>query len=237
MADAGAGRHHAEILERALRPFEEAVALLILLVFLVDVLLERGVVAEEIDHHRMIDDEIDRHQRIDFLRIAAEMLHGVAHGGEIDDGGHAGEILHQHARRAEGDLAFGGLGLEPLRDRLDVFLGDRAAVLVAQQIFQQHLERERQPGNSLQPVLFRDRQAVIGIGLGADFEGPEAFETIERGHDYFPIPPGGPPGNVRVLLLPRTASNGPLAGGIRRRRRVVVRLAAYKVFSRVVPDR
>ena len=137
MADAGAGRHHAEILERALRPFEEPVALLILLVFFVDVLFERAVAAEKIDHHRMIDDEIDRHQRIDLFRIAAQHLHGVAHGGEIDHGGDAGEILHQHARRPERELAVGGFGLEPLRDREDVLLGNGAAVLVAQQIFQQ----------------------------------------------------------------------------------------------------
>ena len=52
----------------------------------------------------MVDDEVDRHQRIDLVRIAAERHHRVAHRGEIDDRGHAGEILHQHARRAEGDL-------------------------------------------------------------------------------------------------------------------------------------
>jgi tetratricopeptide (TPR) repeat protein len=41
-------------------------------------------------------------------------LHGVAHGGEIDHGGHAGEVLHQHARRAEGDLVLGlALVLQP----------------------------------------------------------------------------------------------------------------------------
>jgi hypothetical protein len=32
----------------------------------------------------MINDEIDRNQRIDLLGIAAEHLHRVAHGGEID---------------------------------------------------------------------------------------------------------------------------------------------------------
>ena len=42
-----------------------------------------------------------------FLGIAAELRHGVAHRGEIDHGRHAGEVLHQHARRAEGDLALG----------------------------------------------------------------------------------------------------------------------------------
>ena len=90
MADAGAGRHHAEIIERTLRPFEELVALLVLPVFLVDVLLEGLVVAEEGDGDGMVDDQIDRHQRIDLFRITAEMLHGVAHGGEVD---------HRRARR------------------------------------------------------------------------------------------------------------------------------------------
>ena len=131
MADAGAGRHHAEILERTLRPFQELVAFLILLVLVLDVLLERERVAEMIDRDRMVDDEIHRNQRIDLLRIAAEMVHGVAHGGEIDHRRHAGEILHQHARRPKRDLALRCLGLEPLRDRLDVLFGDGAAVLVA----------------------------------------------------------------------------------------------------------
>ena len=52
----------------------------------------------------MVDDEIDRHQRIDLVGIAAERGHRVAHRGEIDHRRHAGEVLHQHARRAERDL-------------------------------------------------------------------------------------------------------------------------------------
>ena len=131
MADAGARRHDAKILKRALRPFQELVALLVLLVLVFDVLLERERIAKMIDRNRMVDDEIDRNQRIDLLRIAAEMVHGVAHGGEIDHGGHPGEVLHQHARRPKGDLAVRCLGLEPLRHRLDVLLGDGAAILVA----------------------------------------------------------------------------------------------------------
>jgi hypothetical protein len=37
VADAGAGRHHAEVLERLLAPFEEAVALAVALVFVFDI--------------------------------------------------------------------------------------------------------------------------------------------------------------------------------------------------------
>ena len=155
--------------------------------------------AEEIHRHRMVDHQIHRHQRIDLFRIAAEMLHGVAHGGEVDHRRHAGEILHQHARRAERDLALRGLGLEPLRDGLDVLFRYRAAVFVAQQVLQQHLHRERQPRNPFEPVLFRYRQAVIGVGLGAHLERPQALEAVERIHDFFPIPPAGCRGKVEVI--------------------------------------
>ena len=189
MADAGAGRHHAEVLKRALRPFQELIALLVLFVFLLDVLLERGVVAEEVDDHRVIDDEIDRHQRIDLLGVAAEVLHGVAHGREVDDGRNAGEVLHQHARRAKRDLAVGGLGLEPLGDRLDVLLGGGTPVLMPQQVLEQHLHGERQPRDPLQPGFLSRRQAVIGVAFFADFQCAGRFEAVERGHALCPIRP------------------------------------------------
>jgi hypothetical protein len=124
MADAGAGRDHAEILERFLRPFEEPVAFLVLLVLFFNVPFERVPVGEEIHRHRMVDDEIYRHQRVDLLCLAAKIVHGVAHGGKVHDRRHAGEVLHQYPRRPECQFAFGGLGLEPLRDGLDVLLGD-----------------------------------------------------------------------------------------------------------------
>ena len=131
----------------------------------------------------MVDDEIDRHERIDLVGIAAERDHRVAHRGEIDDGGHAGEILHQHARRAEGDLMLCLAAiLDPGRDRLDVFLLDGAAVLVAQQIFEHDLERERQLRDAGEAVLLRRLQRVNLVGLGPDRQRFAAFETVEAGH-------------------------------------------------------
>ena len=182
MADAGAGRHHGEIRKRALAPFQEFVALLVLLVFLDHVLGERLVVAEEVDDHAVVDDEIDRHQRIDFLGVAAEHLHRIAHRREIDHRRHAGEILHQYPRRAERDLMLQRALLHPFRERDDVVLLDGAAVFVAQQVFQQHFHRIRKSGNSLQTILLGGGQAVIDIGLAADLEGLLAFEAVERGH-------------------------------------------------------
>ena len=47
----------------------------------------------------------------------------VAHGGEVDHGRNAGEVLHQHAGGAERDLPLGlALGLQPLGDGEDVLL-------------------------------------------------------------------------------------------------------------------
>jgi hypothetical protein len=63
----------------------------------------------------MIDHEIDRNQRVDLGGSPAEMLHRVAHRREIDHRRNAGEVLHQHARRAERNLAIRRFRLEPLR--------------------------------------------------------------------------------------------------------------------------
>jgi hypothetical protein len=90
---------------------------------------------------------------IDLLGIAAELLHRVAHRGEIDHGRDAGEILHQHARRAEGDFMLGAGGSSATSTPRMSSFGDRAAVLVAQQVLEQNLHRVRQLRNTLQAVL------------------------------------------------------------------------------------
>ena len=71
MANPGARRHDPEIVERALAPFQETIALAIAAIFEVDIGLEGLAAAERIDDDGMIDDEIDRDERIDLLRIAA----------------------------------------------------------------------------------------------------------------------------------------------------------------------
>ena len=121
--DAGAGRHDAEIVERLLAPAEELVALAVAGELHVDVELQRVGRVEVVDLHRVVDDQVDRDERVDLFRVAAEPLHGGAHGGQIDDAGHAGEILQHDAGRLEGnfDLSRGG-GL-PAGECFDVVLG------------------------------------------------------------------------------------------------------------------
>ena len=87
------------------------------------------------------------HQRVDLCLLALQVAHGIAHGGQVDDGGNAGEVLHDHAGGREGHFLAGGRVGVPARQRLDVRGADRLAVLVAQQVLEQDLQRERQPGD------------------------------------------------------------------------------------------
>ena len=118
--DAGVRRHDLEVAERRLAPAQERIA------FDVAAELDRVVLGERIrgavvvDLHRVVDDQFGRGERVDLLRVAAEADHRLAHGGEVDDGRHAGEVLQDHARGREGDfVARGRLGV-PVEQRLDV---------------------------------------------------------------------------------------------------------------------
>ncbi len=111
----------------------------------------------------VVDDELGGLERVDLLGVAAEGAHGVAHGGQIDDGGDAGEVLHEDAGRHVGDLAGGfGPGV-PVGEEADVVRGDRAAVFVAQQILQQDAQRVGQA-----------REINCGIGFGEGLQAEEA---------------------------------------------------------------
>jgi len=161
-------------------PAQEAVALDIALVLALDVLLEGGGGAEVVHHHRVVDDQIDRVQRIDLRRVAAKRRHGVAHGGQVDHRRHAGEVLHQHPGRAEGDLVLDcALVAKPGGHGLEIALGDRDPVLVAQQILQQHLHRARQAGDAGQAGFLGGGKAVIGVLLAPDGEIAPDGEAVD----------------------------------------------------------
>ena len=98
--DAGVRRHDAEVVERALAPAEERVALAVALELELDVALDREPRRELVDLHRVVDHELDRDQRVDRARVAALVAHRVAHRGEVDDARDAREVLQQDARRA-----------------------------------------------------------------------------------------------------------------------------------------
>ena len=93
MTDASAGRDNAKISKGVLAPAQEDVPFLVAVDLQSGVDEIRGIGTVFIDLHRVIDDEIYGLQRVDPLCVAAELHDRIAHGGEIDDGGHASEVL------------------------------------------------------------------------------------------------------------------------------------------------
>ena len=195
MADAGTGRHEPEVVEGALAPAKESVALLIALHLDRDVALEGVVVAEAVDHDRVVDDQVDGRQGIDDGGILAGGDHRAAHGGEVRDPGDAGEVLHEHTRRSVGDLARSAGVVGPVRQRLDVLPLHRDPVLEPQQVLQQNLERHRQPRDVAGARLGHPGEAEIVVAGVVDLE---ALGVPRRSRCSLRNPRGGREG-VRIL--------------------------------------
>ena len=161
--DPGVRRDDAEVVEGALAPAQERVALAVPLELALGVLEHGQAGAELVDLHGVVDDELGRDLRVDRRRIAAQGDHRLAHRGEVDDRGHAREVLEEDARRAERDLVLRlGLGV-PLGDGTHLLGAAVAQRLRAEDVLEQDAKRVRKP---------RD------IGLRA--EGAEPCERVRR---------------------------------------------------------
>jgi LPXTG-motif cell wall-anchored protein len=183
--DAGVRRHRLEVAEALLTPLEEAIALLVALELELAVLLERVLAAEDVDLHRVVDDELHRLERVDLLRIAAHLLHRIAHRREIDDGGDAGEVLKEHTARGERDLLRRLGGRLPGGHRLDMRGQHGHAIFGTEQVLEQDLEREREL-RRLGELGNDGIEAVDGEGVVADLENGAAAEGVlgHFGPDY-----------------------------------------------------
>src|SRR5690606_34983864 len=94
----------------------------------------------DVEDDGVVDDHVGGGERVDLVRVAAEGGDGLTHGGEVDDTGDAGEVLHDHAGRGELDLGVRlGAGV-PVGDGADVVGGDVRAVLGAEQVLREDLE-------------------------------------------------------------------------------------------------
>jgi hypothetical protein len=120
----------------------------------VDVLVVGRVRARCLGDDRVVDHHLDRYQWVDLGRIATELGQCIPHGRQVNDPGHAGQVLHEDPFGGQGD--FGGIGAAhavalrvdaPRGHRLDVGCGDRQAVLVAKEVLQDDLDGVRQSGH------------------------------------------------------------------------------------------
>ncbi len=183
--DAGHRRDDAEVFEGLLAPLQELVALFVAQEFHFGVAGQRISRGEEIHLHRVVDDEIDRHERVDLLRVAAQAGNGGAHRSQVNhrqrkfalhrlvfgigDRRDAGEILHHHAGRQEGD-AGAGAGRRPGSDVFNILLRNFVVVALAQGRFEHHTDGERQFGELHQPGFLQRVETVDDILFVAGFE-------------------------------------------------------------------
>ncbi len=177
VTDAHARRHHAEVVEGLLPPAQEGVAFAVAFELAGDVVVIGLLGAVLVHHHRVVDHQVHRREGVDAAGVTVQPTHGVPHGGQIHHRRHAGEVLHQDPGWAKGHLVIGAAALLPGGQGLEVVHGHRLAVLVAQQVFHQHLEGEGQPGEVPQ-AFRRGGQTVIGHGLAADGEGAAGVQTV-----------------------------------------------------------
>ncbi len=164
--DAGVGRHHAKILKRFLAPAQKRIALLIALEFEQRVNAERARRAELVHLHRVIDHQVGGNERIGALGIGAHCAQRIAHGRQIDHARNAGEILQQHAGRAEVDFLRWRADF-PFRDVLDIGRLDGRAVFGAQQIFEQNLDGIGNAGD-VRAALFQGFERVVAVLAASD---------------------------------------------------------------------
>ena len=108
------------------------------------VVLERELLREVVHLDRVVDDQLGGRERVDLGGVASQLVDRVPHRRQVHDRGHAGEVLHQHARGRERDLLGRLVGGDPLGDGLDVLACDVLAVLGPQQVLEQDLQRVRQ---------------------------------------------------------------------------------------------
>ena len=168
-------RDDLQVVEGALAPAQEGVALAVALVVAVDVGRDRHPRGEGVDLHRVVDHQLGRDVRVDLRRVAAEVGHRAAHRGDVDDRGNAGEVLQQHARGAEAELAARLVLRLPLRDRLDAALG-----LEAERVLEQDPERVGQPLDVLDRPERRVGKAQVSGAKGGGCSGGHASTVSTR---------------------------------------------------------
>ena len=172
MHDADAGRHDFEGIKGLLAPFQELIAFLVALELQREVLIQRLLRAGEIDLYRVVHHEIDRHQRLDHLRVLAELLHLRAHGGQIDEKRHTRKVLQHDASDGERDFILAGALRVPVREVLHIGLGDLLAVQIAQQRFQHDADGNRQLRDFADARSLKSREGVkLAGGAVASGEG------------------------------------------------------------------
>ena len=108
----------------------------------------------------VVDHQIDGNERLNLAGFFSGLAHGRAQRGEIDDAGHAGEVLQQHAGGHVGKL-FLFDGRRPFGQRFHLLGRVGRMTLHAHQRFDQNLDRFRDFRQIAVALFFQRLEAVI----------------------------------------------------------------------------
>ena len=156
----------------------------------------------------MVDDKVDRDERFDDGGILAELGDGFAHGGEVDEERHAGEVLEYDARDDERDFGVDRLRGIPRGERLHVVLRDRDTIAVTQDGFEDQADGDRQARDLAETGLLEGGHGVDLPGLAASGEGAEGFEGVFEGHGVVCDVKGSPPRMGRQVAKSKEGGRG-----------------------------
>ncbi len=93
----------------------------------------------------MVDHQIGAHQRFDNGWIQTHTLYRRAHRREIDDGGSATQIVHDHATGSERNFyRLFTLMLRPVAQRLQLLNRDAVFADITRNTFKDRTQRKRQ---------------------------------------------------------------------------------------------
>ena len=160
MNNADSGRDDFERVEGLHPPFEELVAFAVALEFHVQVARHRFRAAGEIHLHRVVHHQVHRHERLDDFWIPAQTHHRRAHGRQVHQERHAGEILQDNARHDEWNLLGARRFGPPLRQFADVVFRDLLPVAIAQHRFEDQAHGDGQFGNLPDAGFFQGGERV-----------------------------------------------------------------------------
>ena len=139
------GRDDLEVVERALAPAQEGVALAVPLELELGVAAEREPRGELVDLHGVVDHELGREQRVDLRRVAAEVAHRVAHRGEVDD---AGTPVKSCSRTRAGVKEISRLGSAFATQAATASTSSPSVAVLAEHVLEQDPQRVGQPRTS-----------------------------------------------------------------------------------------
>ncbi len=122
-------------------PAQKSVAFFVALEFQQCIYIECFGRPEFIDLYRVINDQLRRLQRINKPGIAAQPLHRIAHGSQINHCGTPVKSLQEHAARRKSNFLLRLRILVPGSQRANFTLAHIASIFSAQQVLEQNAKR------------------------------------------------------------------------------------------------